>query len=85
MDDMDDMEEGDPDALPPIDDDPDAAAHRHRVLEARAAAADAFNVVLGSRFSLTALPGQPDGMPPRACCCWRRTAKASAISASSSR
>jgi len=71
MDDVDDMEEGDPDALPLIgdhpddhpgdhpDDDPDAAAHRHRVLEARAAAADAFNVILGSRFTLTASPGQP--------------------------
>jgi len=55
---------GDEDALSPddFDDDPDAAARRHRVLEARAAAADAFNLIIGSRFTLTAAP--EDTMPP---------------------
>nr|WP_315592036.1 error-prone DNA polymerase [uncultured Cupriavidus sp.] len=44
------------------DDSRDDAVRRHHVLEARAAAADAFNLVIGSRFTLTATP--EDSMPP---------------------
>jgi len=58
------LDEDDEDALPPeaSDDDPDAAARRHHLLEARAAAADAFNLIIGSRFALTA--GPEDTAPP---------------------
>ena len=47
-------DDSDEDACFDPDGDPDAAARRHRMLEARAAAADAFKVILGSRFTLTA-------------------------------
>ncbi|WP_066737051.1 error-prone DNA polymerase [Cupriavidus sp. D384] len=48
----------------PVDfgEDADAAARRHAMLETLAAAADAFNLIIGSRFTLTADPGGT--MPP---------------------
>lgn len=57
-------EEGGEEEGAPVDfgEDPDAAARRHAMLETLAAAADAFNLIIGSRFTLTAAPG--DTMPP---------------------
>jgi len=43
-------------------DDPDAAVRRHAMLETLAVAADAFNLIIGSRFTLTADPGSQ--LPP---------------------
>jgi error-prone DNA polymerase len=53
--------------------DPDAAVRRHAMLETLAAAADDFNLIIGSRFTLTAAPG--DTVPPPRLCCWPATAR----------
>ena len=42
--------------------DPDAAVRRHAMLETLVAAADDFNLIIGSRFTLAAAPG--DTVPP---------------------